>query len=424
MVNFGAASASTWNRVSISNTRMAPISFLVSSPWRQISGSSHLGSALRSRPTFSRNQTPFCHLARRGAAFMGRRMLAFAAVARRVLARRMFARRMFARLRCAVTRPCDRADLVLARGSRFETASSSMSSGAGSPARYIFTKAAASWRGPCASSAVHRPWPDRRRVPGSVSSGFCSSRSWSSLRMSSAEGGIAPGRVDAGAAQHFLGAAAARRRHQQDADALLAGAAGAAAAMLQHLRRRWAGRHGSPAPGWAGRCRAPPRRWRRRPGRGRRAAPAAHGCARSGDSSPDSATRKSRAPVSCASMWRTALRVLQNTSAPGGSRKRSRLTTARSILLPAMRMARYSISAWPRRFAARGDAQRILLVMRRQGDDGLGQGGGEQQGAPFRRRGFQDELQVFAKAHVEHLVGFVQHRRPSAHDTFRARRSR
>ena len=34
-------------------------SFLVTSPWRQISGSSHLGSALRSRPTFSRNQTPF-----------------------------------------------------------------------------------------------------------------------------------------------------------------------------------------------------------------------------------------------------------------------------------------------------------------------------------------------------------------------------
>ena len=52
--------------------------------------------------------------------------------------------------------------------------------------------------------------------------------------------------------------------------------------------------------------------------------------------------------------------------------------------------------------------------MRRQGDDGLGQGGGEQQGAAIGRRGFQDELQILAKAHVEHLVGLVQHRATQA----------
>ena len=74
----------------------------------------------------------------------------------------------------------------------------------------------------------------------------------------------------------------------------------------------------------------------------------------------------------------------------------------------------------------RGVAMRSasLLVMRRQGDDGLGQGGREQQGAPICRRGFQDELQILAKAHVEHLVGFVQHRAPCSADTFSARRSR
>ena len=41
----------------------------------------------------------------------------------------------------------------------------------------------------------------------------------------------------------------------------------------------------------------------------------------------------------------------------------------------------------------------------------LGRVAENKQSAPVRRRGFQDELQIFAKAHVEHFVGFVQHRR-------------
>src|SRR6185312_4922107 len=53
-----ATRASICTRVWVSSTRMVPMSFLVTSPWRQISGSSHLGSALRSRPTLTRNQTP------------------------------------------------------------------------------------------------------------------------------------------------------------------------------------------------------------------------------------------------------------------------------------------------------------------------------------------------------------------------------
>ena len=103
------------------------------------------------------------------------------------------------------------------------------------------------------------------------------------------------------------------------------------------------------------------------------------------------------------------LRVAQNTSASGGSMKRSRLTMALSILLCAMRMARYSISAWPS--AAPNVLMRSAsrLIVLRQIDDGLGQGCGEQERAPRRGRGLQDELQVFAKAHVEHLVGFVEH---------------
>ena len=47
--------------------------------------------------------------------------------------------------------------------------------------------------------------------------------------------------------------------------------------------------------------------------------------------------------------------------------------------------------------------------MRRQRHDLLGQRRAEQQGAALGGRRLQNEFQVFAKAHVEHFVGLVQH---------------
>ena len=64
----------------------------------------------------------------------------------------------------------------------------------------------------------------------------------------------------------------------------------------------------------------------------------------------------------------------------------------------------------PVRLALAGgvDAHRALLVLTGQGGDVLGDGGGEEQGAPLDRRGFQNEFKVFLEAQIQHLVGFVQ----------------
>ncbi len=55
------------------------------------------------------------------------------------------------------------------------------------------------------------------------------------------------------------------------------------------------------------------------------------------------------------------------------------------------------------------DAVRVALVAPRQGDDVLGQGGGEQERAAVFRRGVEDELQILAEAEIEHLVSLVEH---------------
>ena len=56
------------------------------------------------------------------------------------------------------------------------------------------------------------------------------------------------------------------------------------------------------------------------------------------------------------------------------------------------------------------DAQRVLLVALGERDDRPRHGRREQQGAAFLRRGVEDLLELLAKAHVEHLVGLVEHR--------------
>ena len=60
--------------------------------------------------------------------------------------------------------------------------------------------------------------------------------------------------------------------------------------------------------------------------------------------------------------------------------------------------------------ADRRDAQRVALVALGQRDDRPRHGRREEQGAPLRRGRVEDLLEILAKAHVEHLVGLVEHR--------------
>ena len=64
-------------------------------------------------------------------------------------------------------------------------------------------------------------------------------------------------------------------------------------------------------------------------------------------------------------------------------------------------------------FAVAGglDAQRAALVALGQRQDGPRHGGGKQQRAPAFRRRVEQLLQLLAEAHVQHLVGLVQHDR-------------
>ncbi len=56
------------------------------------------------------------------------------------------------------------------------------------------------------------------------------------------------------------------------------------------------------------------------------------------------------------------------------------------------------------------NAQRVALIALGQRDDRLGERGGEQEGAPLGRGRVEQRLQLLAKAHVEHFVGFIEHR--------------
>ncbi len=65
--------------------------------------------------------------------------------------------------------------------------------------------------------------------------------------------------------------------------------------------------------------------------------------------------------------------------------------------------------AMPARLAHRRDAQRVALVTLGERGNRLGHGGRKQQGTPPLGRRVENLLQILAKAHVEHLVGFVEH---------------
>ena len=57
------------------------------------------------------------------------------------------------------------------------------------------------------------------------------------------------------------------------------------------------------------------------------------------------------------------------------------------------------------------DAQAVALEIAGQQRNGFWDGGGKQQGAAFRRRGRENEFEIFAKAEIEHFVGLVEHNR-------------
>ena len=57
----------------------------------------------------------------------------------------------------------------------------------------------------------------------------------------------------------------------------------------------------------------------------------------------------------------------------------------------------------------RGDAERVALVALGEGRDLRRDGGGEQQGTTGVRRDVQDGFQLVPEAHVEHLIGLIQH---------------
>ena len=87
------------------------------------------------------------------------------------------------------------------------------------------------------------------------------------------------------------------------------------------------------------------------------------------------------------------------------------LTTACSTSPAAIRIARYSMSAWPPSSPATSTRKACLLILLGQRDDAARQGRRKQQRAAVVRRGLEDEFHVLAKTEIEHLVGLVEHDR-------------
>ena len=268
-------------------TRIAPISRVVTPPLRQIMGSIHFGSAFLLRPMSRRNQTAPAACPRRAGLSRGPESSGRDARIGDFLG-----------LRQAGAQQAGQRGGDFGPRSASSSVAISFSSSADRPGRRLC--------GPCARGRAGRC---RRR--------------WAARPL-----GLDIGLRD----QHFR-ATPRLGRHQQDADALAPGAAGAARAVLQHFGVVRAGRRGSPGRGRGCRCRARRRRWRRRPAPGRRAAPAARGCARVWLSSPDRATTLKPRSTRLACSLPHRLARAQKTRAAPASKKRSTLTIACSISL-------------------------------------------------------------------------------------------
>ena len=64
----------------------------------------------------------------------------------------------------------------------------------------------------------------------------------------------------------------------------------------------------------------------------------------------------------------------------------------------------------PAIFAHGGDAQGVALIAFGERDNRLWHRGGKQQRAPFGRRRVEQFFEIITKAHVEHFIGFIEHR--------------
>ena len=297
----GAALVRISNRVSVSKTRMAPMSRLVTPPSRHSSGTSHFGSALARRPTAMRNCTkssPSGWRASRGAAGIGGGVgVSASGGGRRLRYRRSSPAATCSGVWLASSALGLRALLALG-GCEQRVVQQTLPIRAGGfpPHPGPPTK----WRAPGPRSAPVRP-------------------------------GVAS---DAAPAARTRPCAPPARSGHCDATA----------------SPGWsAGRHAPPGPAPAGQGPGRPHRCTPPPGRGRRAGRRAPRCGRAGSARPRASRRRTRAPPARDGSRLVVSRVAQNTSAAPASYQRSVLTSAaqrlvrrhrqRAILDIAMRLA-------------------------------------------------------------------------------------
>jgi len=224
-----------------------------------------------------------------------------------------------------------------------------------------------------------------------------------------------PLRHDARFRQQPFRLLAPRRRHQQAGDALAAGPPGAARAVLEHLAvvrqigvddqieigqidaaRRHVGRHAHPSPAVAQRLQRL----------------IAFVLA-------EFAGERHRLE---AAFDERRQDVAHRLAGVGEDDRRRRLVIAQQIDDRRLDLLRHHpdrpmLDVGVAALAARHrDAQGVALIARRQLDDRLRQGRREQQRQSVLRRLVEDELEILAEAHVEHLVGLVEHHRLERRD--------
>ena len=240
----------------------------------------------------------------------------------------------------------------------------------------------AAHRGPRPSASAPDPAPARRSGPAPRPS-----RS-------------PPPRVPPAPAPAAPGAAAPPAPRARRAPPVRSGRSGAAAS-----RPLPADRRAAPAPAPAGRCRAPPGRWRRRPAPAPRASPPTASARRRWSSAPESATTAKPRVASRAASCPTASRRLQKTSAARASCSRKQIDD-RSLAVPRRHCHRLQRHAGRR---AEIDPERIDLQPPRQRLRLQTYGCREHQRLPPRRQRPQHRLEVVAEVRVQHVVRLVEH---------------
>ncbi len=218
----------------------------------------------------------------------------------------------------------------------------------------------------------------------------------------------APLHLDGGGLEHALGLAPLAERDEHEGNALVPSAPGAPAAVLQHLgvarqvrvehqlERRQVeaaggdvGRHQHSGLSVAQRLERPDPLGLRQLAADPHGLEAALGEARLQVSDPVAGRAEDERPAGLEVAQRVDDRVLA--LAPGDG--------VRPVLDVLVRLLR----------RVGREAHRVALVLPGELGDALGDGRREEQRAPVGRRVAQDPLELLAKAHVEHLVGLVEH---------------